>query len=355
MAEYISKVQLPGNSIIYEIKDSYAREEIEKLSTTTRFLGVTTTALTDQSTTNPITINNKSVTAEEGDITLYNKLEFVWDGTRWQEFGDASIHNLGSFAYANSGYSYYTPTGDVTKPTFSGDPISLNATNISVKVSNAATPTGNTGYKPSGTISINSVTAAGTITNKSFTGTQGTVTVKNTAAIGVPITGSTASAAGYQVVRSISRTTNAAVTVPSTTVTGVSSVGTVPSFAATVTNEVLSFTWNAGTTPTTKSFTVGASGAASVTQPVYTPTYSYISGTIAQSAITASGSFTPSGEITASFSGTPVSVSGTFTGTTSYLYVSAYGGGTVTPTGNVTKPTFTGTSSKIVVQPGTGE
>ena len=42
--------------------------------------GVTTTALSDEATTNPITIGGKSVTAKSGDVAIYSKKEFVFYG-----------------------------------------------------------------------------------------------------------------------------------------------------------------------------------------------------------------------------------------------------------------------------------
>lgn len=51
------------------------------------YLGVTTTPLSDGSTTNPITINNKSVTAKSGQVAAYSDEEFIFDGTTWRKFG----------------------------------------------------------------------------------------------------------------------------------------------------------------------------------------------------------------------------------------------------------------------------
>lgn len=64
------------------------------------FIGKTTTVLTDGSTTNPIVVNGKSVTAKNGDIALYGKQEFIFDGTEWNAFGDTS--GLGDLAYKDT-------------------------------------------------------------------------------------------------------------------------------------------------------------------------------------------------------------------------------------------------------------
>ena len=52
--------------------------------------GVTTTEITDGSSTNPVTIDGESYTAKSGDMVTYNSTEFVFNGTVWQEFGAAS-------------------------------------------------------------------------------------------------------------------------------------------------------------------------------------------------------------------------------------------------------------------------
>lgn len=64
--------------------------EVAKLSNATHWLGVTTTSLTDGSTTNPITINGESVTAVSGDIVQdSNGNEYIFNGTAWQALGSS--------------------------------------------------------------------------------------------------------------------------------------------------------------------------------------------------------------------------------------------------------------------------
>ena len=103
---YISKVRLPGSNSYYYIKDAAAREAIEALMGSTAFLGVTTTPLTDQCTTNPILIDGVSVIAVNGNIAIYedstthSSAEFIFNGTKWYKFGDLGI--LGQLAYKDS-------------------------------------------------------------------------------------------------------------------------------------------------------------------------------------------------------------------------------------------------------------
>lgn len=53
-------------------------------------VGETTTQLTDNATTNPITIDGQSYTAQPNDAVIYGNKEFLFDGTKWHEFGDLS-------------------------------------------------------------------------------------------------------------------------------------------------------------------------------------------------------------------------------------------------------------------------
>lgn len=63
------------------------QEEIDSLSNTLHWLGVTTTPITDGQDANPITIGGSSVTVYTGDVAAYNGAEFVYDGSVWQQFG----------------------------------------------------------------------------------------------------------------------------------------------------------------------------------------------------------------------------------------------------------------------------
>lgn len=65
------------------------------LSGAMRFIGSTTTAISEGSTTNPITINGSSVTAINGDVVLYNHVEFIWVGS-WEQLGDEQSYALKS-------------------------------------------------------------------------------------------------------------------------------------------------------------------------------------------------------------------------------------------------------------------
>ena len=97
----ISKIRVPSGGT-YNIKDATARDAIAALEGGQYFLGLTTTALTNGSTTNPIQIDGQTgtTTATRGNIAVYGNAEFIWDGSKWVEFGDLS--NLGALAYKSS-------------------------------------------------------------------------------------------------------------------------------------------------------------------------------------------------------------------------------------------------------------
>lgn len=243
----IKQITLP-NGNTYAIKDAQARNDIEDIKAAIAggltFFGETTTALTDGSTTNPITINGQSVTAKSGNLVLYSSKEFLFDGTKWIEMGDLSL--LGALAYKNSASGSFTPSGDVSKPTFTGQESEVSIT--------ATTPSSGKGnYTPEGTISAPSIALK----------TAGTETV----------------------------------------IYPVKTVGALPNLSTTVANETLTIGWSAGSLPTldAKINVKTGDGEYEASAPVFTGAGKNISGT-------------------------------------------------VTPLGDVSKPTFTGTSGTVTVQ-----
>lgn len=63
------------------------------LSGAMHFLGTSTTEITDHGTQKP-TIDSKAANPTVGDVVLYNHLEFVWDGSKWEKLGDESSYAL---------------------------------------------------------------------------------------------------------------------------------------------------------------------------------------------------------------------------------------------------------------------
>lgn len=84
-----------GSKIYNGASDVTITPEDLGLSGAMRFIGSTTTAISEGSTTNPITINGASVTAINGNVVLYNHVEFIWVGS-WEKLGDEQSYALKS-------------------------------------------------------------------------------------------------------------------------------------------------------------------------------------------------------------------------------------------------------------------
>ena len=164
-------------TVSYDIKDAVARERISELGKALHWVGVTTTALTDGDTTNPITVGGESVTAKAGAVAQYDGEEFAFDGTAWQKLGEG---NLGSLAYKNSAEGTYTPAGSVSIT--KGNDTTANVTPFGTAGSLPAwsvsgeTATFSAGTLPTAGTAVAVVTESGTDT-ATFAGTQATITV----------------------------------------------------------------------------------------------------------------------------------------------------------------------------------
>lgn len=80
---------LPPNSRV-EFYLLLIKDLIATLQNAVNLKGETTTPLTDNATTNPITIDGQSYTAVMNDAVIYQSGEFIFDGTKWHELGDLS-------------------------------------------------------------------------------------------------------------------------------------------------------------------------------------------------------------------------------------------------------------------------
>lgn len=58
------------------------------------FIGAATVAITEDSKVDPKITGYTFANAQKGDVVLYNHLEFVWDGTKWEKLGDDSSYAL---------------------------------------------------------------------------------------------------------------------------------------------------------------------------------------------------------------------------------------------------------------------
>ena len=179
----ISSLTVPVNvggtitNVTYDIKDADARARIAELGKALYWMGVTTTALTDGATTNPITINDESVTASAGGVAQYDSEEFAFDGSVWQKLGEG---NLGALAYKNSAEASYTPAGSVaiTEGADTTDTVTGIASvgTLPVFTVSGETLTFDAGSLPTQGSEKTFVIASGART-ASFSGTEATITV----------------------------------------------------------------------------------------------------------------------------------------------------------------------------------
>lgn len=345
----ISVIKLPSGSE-YNIKDAWARQAIEGLGNPTHFLGKSTTAITDGGTETP-TISGAEVTPHAGDIVVYNNAEFIYSGSAWIELGDLS--GLGDLAYKDSASGKVTPTGTVSKPTFTGSSSTVTIT---------ATDNTNGNYQPKGSISGIAWTGASMNSTGKFTpaGSVSVGTTTTTATVSAAASGTTTYTPGGSVgtptisVKTAGSTTTIKNPTSKTVVTDMS-VAEPSSTAATgalayysVSGETLTFKQIVETTGdsiTTANVTVKNGDAAyESSQPSWTGTaVRLVTGNI--TVPSGSGTFTGT-EGNVSVSGTTtgsISSQGTFTGTKTQL------SGTTTAAGSVSQPTFTGDEKTVTV------
>lgn len=179
----VSKLTLPVEvggqiqTVEYDIKDAVARARIAELGKALYWVGVTTTALTDGATTNPIIVGGDSVTVQAGAVAQYNSEEFAFDGSAWQSLGEG---NLGALAYQNSASAIYAPAGSVTIT--KGNDTTANVTPFGTAGSLPAwtvsneTATFSAGTLPTAGTAVAVVTESGTDT-AAFNGTEAIITV----------------------------------------------------------------------------------------------------------------------------------------------------------------------------------
>lgn len=178
---YISKINIGGT--IYDIKDAEARELIKGGVT---YIGRTTTALVDEATTSPITVGDKEVTPEIGNLVIYNAgtefnpkdLEFIWNGEHWDELGSTGA--LGELAYkdevsgsVNLAHTHTISTEDATAALSGGATVGVAVGEASITPAGTVTVGGASGtdYTPAGEVAVD------TTESKTISGTSGNATV----------------------------------------------------------------------------------------------------------------------------------------------------------------------------------
>ena len=340
MANELSKIKMPSGTE-YSIKDATARQQIQNIQTTItgamHYRGITTTEITDNSTTATLVISGENVTFNSdsaGAVVIYGNKEYVWNGSKWQEFG--STGSLKALAFKDNASATYTPAGTVSKPTFQGteSTVTITATesssgsfqfggSVGVPAFNGASMTSTGTFKPTGSVTITqettgttNFTPSGTVAAPTITLTESdspSTTIKNPTSVTVAKTIATAAPGS---------------TAPANAVTMYS-----------VSGETLSL------------YQVGYTTGASIT----TSNVSVKKGDASYSASSSAPKFTGTATvISAQFNGTQgnVSVSGTTTGSNSAPTFTGkkYNiSGKTTATGNVSQPTFSGTEATITV------
>lgn len=264
----ISKITLPTGTT-YNIKDIVARENISALSGALKYIGTTTTDITDGATTSPITIGGVSITPTAGNVVIYGESEFVWSDTenKWREFG--STGSLKALAFKDNVSATYKPEGLVSQPTFTGTKTTISSS-----------------FTPSGTVSISEGIGTANYTPK------GTVS-KPTVSVSVNTT-------------SVKPFGNAG-TLPSCTL---------PSWSASVSDETLILSWSdgtfsAGTLPSAGTAVTVATGikSATATQPTFTGAGAELKAEFTGTEGTVKGEYTPSGTVSKpTFSGASATI-----------------------------------------------
>ena len=184
-----------------------------------KFLGSSSTAISDGSTTGTITVNSKSVTAAAGNVVLYNGYEYVWTGSAWEQLGQEGSFSLKTHTHTVS----HTPAGSVSQPTFTGTEAG-HTHSFSGSASHDHSFTGTAASHK------HTFTGTGTLIKATFNGTEQTASVSYTPAGSVS-------------------TPTITVTPNTTTVNSITAVGTLPSLSYTADTASKITAWSAGSVP----------------------------------------------------------------------------------------------------------
>ena len=276
----ISKITLPNGST-YDIKDATARNSINTLQNTVTsgvmYRGVTTTPLIDAATTSPISMGTTKegspvqYAPKTGDLVIYGDKEFIFaqvgDTSSWHEFG--STGSLKALAFKDNASASYTPAGSVSQPTFTGS-------EGSVSVSGSA-----------------------------YVLPKAELTIVDPNSINIP-----AHKEGDSYVQGapIAKVAGADVALNTSSISQITDVGALPAWNAIVNGETLTIDWSAGKLPSRAGVTV-ATGVKSVTQPTVTIGVIDITFQSSTATVNSTGKFTPSGNVSKpTFEGTATTI-----------------------------------------------
>ena len=157
-----------------------AQTDIEGLTGAMHYVGSTTATVTNGSTTKPsdITGTGASGALASGDVVISGENEFVWNGSKWQEFG--STGSLKALAFKDNATASYQPAGSltITLPTASKNVVSSVSTASKNVVSSVSTGSVNstTGVTTATTVVTGVTTAAQTIVTGVTTAAETVIT-----------------------------------------------------------------------------------------------------------------------------------------------------------------------------------
>lgn len=131
-----------------------------------RYQGTTTISITDGATTKPTDIYSGTDTPANGDVIISGEKEFVWNGSKWQEFG--STGSLKALAFKDNATASYQPAGtlNITLPTASKNVVSSVSTGTYVQSVTTAAQTIVTGV----TTAAQTVATGGSATSITVSG-----------------------------------------------------------------------------------------------------------------------------------------------------------------------------------------
>ena len=297
----ISKITLPNGSM-YDVKDATARTQISSEAATRKAaddsINNTINSLKSSLTGAMHYVGKTSTALTDGSETSPIKLVTRANGT--------VVNNID-----------YTPkSGDVV---IYQDKEFVYSKYIDGGVWNEFGATGSfkaLAFKDSAS---GSYTPAGAVSKPTFTGNQGSVSVSGVVNATVNInmgsvdngTGTSSRIDGFAHQKEFTpyaKATGAAVALNTASIRQITGVGTLPALTTTVSGETLTLSWSAGSLPTAAAVSV-ATSVKSVTQPTVTVgkifyDYNDVTGNVAST-----GTFTPSGNVSKpSFTGTAATI-----------------------------------------------
>lgn len=140
------------------------------LANAMKFLGTTTTTISDGSTTSSISIGGSTIAATAGNVVLYDGFEYVWTGSTWEKLGDET-----SFKVKQTAVTSPTTNGNATAFI---DTISQDANGkITVTKKNVSFPTLSEGTNGTATATLSHSGTFSAITDIAVSGHTITPTV----------------------------------------------------------------------------------------------------------------------------------------------------------------------------------